>query len=28
LLTEAEMLQGKALWEQLDDPFPQWEVAG
>jgi G3E family GTPase len=28
LLTEAEMLQGKALWEQLDDPFPQWEMAG
>ena len=28
LLTEAEMLQGKALWEELDDPFPQWEVAG
>lgn len=28
LLTEAEMLQGKGLWEQLDDPFPQWEMAG
>ena len=28
LLSEAEMLAGKALWEQLEDPFPQWEMAG
>ncbi len=28
LLSEEEMLQGKAVWEQLADPFPQWEMAG
>ncbi|MFT6338908.1 MAG: G3E family GTPase [Alcanivorax sp.] len=28
LLTEEEMLAGKELWQQLEDPFPQWEMAG
>ena len=28
LLTEEEMVAGKELWQQLDDPFPQWEMAG
>ncbi|MDG1661954.1 MAG: zinc metallochaperone GTPase ZigA [Pseudomonadales bacterium] len=27
LLSEDEMLQGKAYWETLQDPFPAWEEA-
>ncbi|MDB4825228.1 GTP-binding protein, partial [Pseudomonadales bacterium] len=27
LLSEDEMLQGKAYWETLQDPFPVWEEA-
>lgn len=25
LLTEEELLAGKALWQTLPDPFPAWE---
>ena len=25
LLTQDELLKGKAFWETLDDPFPIWE---
>jgi len=28
LLSEQEMLAGKAAWEALEDPFPEWEMAG
>ena len=28
LLSEEEMLAGKQLWEQLQDPFPVWEMEG
>lgn len=27
LLTDAELLAGKHMWQQLPDPFPQWEAA-
>jgi hypothetical protein len=27
LLSEAEVLQGKAYWATLQDPFPAWEQA-
>jgi hypothetical protein len=27
LLTDAELLQGKAYWATLKDPFPIWEEA-
>ncbi|SBS34803.1 Putative metal chaperone YciC [Marinomonas aquimarina] len=25
LLTEEELLQGKAAWQELEDPFPEWK---
>jgi hypothetical protein len=27
LLSEEEVLQGKAYWKTLSDPFPAWEQA-
>lgn len=26
LLTEDELLQGKAAWQELEDPFPEWQA--
>ena len=25
LLTDQELLAGKAYWQTLDDPFPEWQ---